>query len=202
MPGHVQGRRLTAEEAATAVAELKHAAAGWAAVLAECAGLVLGYGENEFDASRYRQIAELCIAAGALRIACHRAGQHQQWLTSDLVQPPDPARKGRAPAAAERMRLMPPRWAGHTGAPAGPGPAEPTDRAGAGIPTAATSRLTAASERDREATHTSGDEHRMGLMLPPRRLRHQPAAASWPPCRLSAHLQPRHDPAAETGRRP
>jgi hypothetical protein len=40
------------------------AVTGWAAPLAECAGLVLGYGENQFDASRYRQIAELCIAAG------------------------------------------------------------------------------------------------------------------------------------------
>ncbi|MBO0817191.1 MAG: hypothetical protein J2P30_18860 [Actinobacteria bacterium] len=63
-PGHAQSQRLTAEEAATAVAELKHAAAGWAALLAECTGLVLGYGENQFDATRYRQIAELCIAAG------------------------------------------------------------------------------------------------------------------------------------------
>ena len=33
------GWRLTAEEAATAVAGLKQAAAGWAALLAECAGL-------------------------------------------------------------------------------------------------------------------------------------------------------------------
>ncbi len=63
-PGYAQDGRLTAEEAATAVAELKHAAAGWAALLAECTGLVLGYGENQFDATRYRQIAELCIAAG------------------------------------------------------------------------------------------------------------------------------------------
>jgi hypothetical protein len=63
-PGHAQPRRLTAEEAATAAAGLKHAAAGWAALLAECAGLVLGYGENQFGAGRYRQIAELCIAAG------------------------------------------------------------------------------------------------------------------------------------------
>jgi len=62
--GHAQNRQLTAEELATAVAELKHAAAGWAALLAECTGLVLGYGENQFDATRYRQIAELCIAAG------------------------------------------------------------------------------------------------------------------------------------------
>ena len=61
-PAH--SRRLTADEAATAVAELEHAAAGWVALLAECTGLVLGYGENQADAIRYRQIAELCIAAG------------------------------------------------------------------------------------------------------------------------------------------
>jgi hypothetical protein len=61
---HAQNRQLTAEETVTAVAELKHAAAGWAALLAECTGLVLGYGENRFDATRYWQIAELCIAAG------------------------------------------------------------------------------------------------------------------------------------------
>jgi hypothetical protein len=63
-PGHAQARRLTANEAATATAGLQHAAAGWAALLAECAGLILGYGENQVDATRYRQIAELCIAAG------------------------------------------------------------------------------------------------------------------------------------------
>jgi hypothetical protein len=56
--------RLTPEEEATAVAELTQAGAGWAALLAECAGLALGYGEHQFDAARYRQIAELCIAAG------------------------------------------------------------------------------------------------------------------------------------------
>ena len=58
------GWRLMPEEEATAVAELTQAGAGWAALLAECAGLALGYGEHQFDATRYRQIAELCIAAG------------------------------------------------------------------------------------------------------------------------------------------
>ena len=58
------GWRLTAEEEATAVAELKQAAAGWAALLAECASLALGYGERQLDAARYRHIAELCVAAG------------------------------------------------------------------------------------------------------------------------------------------
>ena len=58
------GWRLTAEEEATTVAALTQADARWAALLAECAGLALGYGEHQFDAARYRQIAELCIAAG------------------------------------------------------------------------------------------------------------------------------------------
>ena len=58
------GWRLTAEEEATAVTELKQAAAGWAALLAECAGLALGYGEHQPGAARYRNIAELCVAAG------------------------------------------------------------------------------------------------------------------------------------------
>jgi hypothetical protein len=58
------GWRLTAEEEATAVAELKQAAGGWAALLAECAGLALGYGEDQPGAARYRRIAELCVAAG------------------------------------------------------------------------------------------------------------------------------------------
>ena len=55
--------RLTADEETAAVAELKQAA-GWAGLLAECAGLALGYGEHQCDAARYRQIADLCIAAG------------------------------------------------------------------------------------------------------------------------------------------
>jgi hypothetical protein len=58
------GWRLSAEEEATAVAELKQAAAGWAALLAECAGLALGYSEHQLDAARYRHITDLCMAAG------------------------------------------------------------------------------------------------------------------------------------------
>jgi hypothetical protein len=58
------GWRLTAEQEATAVAELKQATAGWAALLAECAGLAHGYGEHQPGAARYRHIAELCVAAG------------------------------------------------------------------------------------------------------------------------------------------
>src|SRR5689334_6944565 len=62
---HALGWRLTADEEAVAVAELAEAAAGRADLLAERAGTALGFGEGRPDAARYRQIAELCIAAGA-----------------------------------------------------------------------------------------------------------------------------------------
>jgi hypothetical protein len=55
---------LTAGQEAAAVAELRQAAPGWADLLAECAGLALGYGEHQCDAARYRKITELCLAAG------------------------------------------------------------------------------------------------------------------------------------------
>ena len=58
---------LTAEQEAAAVAELARAAAGRTDLLAECAGTALGFGEGGQDVARYRQIAELCIAAGADR---------------------------------------------------------------------------------------------------------------------------------------
>ncbi len=44
---------------------MQQAAAGRAGLLAECAGLALGYGERQPDAACYRQMAEVCIAAGA-----------------------------------------------------------------------------------------------------------------------------------------
>jgi NAD(P)-dependent dehydrogenase (short-subunit alcohol dehydrogenase family) len=56
---------LTAEQEAAAAAELAEAAAGRADLLAECAGTSLGFGEGKPDAARYRQMAQLCIAAGA-----------------------------------------------------------------------------------------------------------------------------------------
>jgi len=54
-----QSWRLTAGEEATAVAELRQAASAWVNLLTECAGLALGYGEQQFDAVRYRQITGL-----------------------------------------------------------------------------------------------------------------------------------------------
>lgn len=62
-----QEAAAAAEQEAAAVAELAQAAAGRADLLAECAGTALGFGEGGQDTARYRQIAELCIAAGADR---------------------------------------------------------------------------------------------------------------------------------------
>src|SRR5580692_6732443 len=69
---HALGWRLTADEEAVAVAELAEAAAGRADLLAERAGTALGFGEGRPDAARYRQIAELCIAAGADQVLIER----------------------------------------------------------------------------------------------------------------------------------
>ena len=69
---HAQGWRLTADEEATAIAELTEAAGGRADLLAERAGTALGFGEGRSDAARYQQIAELCIAAGADRALIER----------------------------------------------------------------------------------------------------------------------------------
>ena len=62
---HAQGWRLTAEEEAAAIAEIRQAAAGRADLLAERARTALGYADAGCDAVRCRQIAKLCIAAGA-----------------------------------------------------------------------------------------------------------------------------------------
>jgi hypothetical protein len=62
---YVQGWRFTAEEEAAAIAELAQAAGGRADLLAERAGTALGFSQGGLERVRNRQIAELCIAAGA-----------------------------------------------------------------------------------------------------------------------------------------
>jgi hypothetical protein len=60
-----------------------------AALLAECAGPALGYGEHQCDAARYRQIAELYIAAGAdetLVEAWIEVGRQQATTVAALTQ--------------------------------------------------------------------------------------------------------------------
>ena len=64
-PDRLRYAQIAGAASCSAVAELTGAAAGRADLLAECAGTALGFGEGGQDAARYRQIAELCIAAGA-----------------------------------------------------------------------------------------------------------------------------------------
>jgi hypothetical protein len=62
---HARWRALTPAEEAEAVAELAQTAAGRTDLLAQEAGLALGYNENRQDEARHNQAAELLIKAGA-----------------------------------------------------------------------------------------------------------------------------------------
>jgi hypothetical protein len=62
---HGQGWQLTADQETAAIADLQRAADGRTDLLGEHAGVALGFGESRPDAARYRQIASLCLAAGA-----------------------------------------------------------------------------------------------------------------------------------------
>ena len=91
---------LTAEQETAAVAELKQAAAGRADLLAECAGTALGFGEGGQDAARYRQIAELCIAAGADQALIERwvaVGRQRAAAAAATPHAGPSARGGRPP---------------------------------------------------------------------------------------------------------
>ena len=59
------GRPLTPDEEAAALAELTDVAAGRGDLLAERAGIALGFGQHQPDDAAYRLIADLCIKAGA-----------------------------------------------------------------------------------------------------------------------------------------
>ncbi len=62
---HVHGRPLTGVEEAAALAELAKVADGRVDLLAEEAGLAIGFHDQDTDAPVYLQIAQLCIKAGA-----------------------------------------------------------------------------------------------------------------------------------------
>lgn len=62
---HARARALTGAEEAAALAELAEVAAGRADLLAEQAGIALGFHEHDIDAQVYLQVAQLCIKAGA-----------------------------------------------------------------------------------------------------------------------------------------
>ena len=62
---HARARALTGAEEAAALAELAEVAAGRSDLLAEQAGLALGFHEHDGDSAVYLQAAQLCIKAGA-----------------------------------------------------------------------------------------------------------------------------------------
>lgn len=62
---HARWRELTEAETALAVAELRVLAAGRADLLAEQAGLLIGFSEGAIDETLSRRAAGLLIAAGA-----------------------------------------------------------------------------------------------------------------------------------------
>lgn len=62
---HASSRSLSADQETAALAELREIAAGRSDLLAQEAGLALGFGEAQPDADRYRRMAELLLKAGA-----------------------------------------------------------------------------------------------------------------------------------------
>jgi hypothetical protein len=62
---HVRGGPLTGEQEAAALAELAEVTDGRVDLLAEHAGVLLGFHEKDLDAAVYEQMAQLCISAGA-----------------------------------------------------------------------------------------------------------------------------------------
>ena len=62
---HARGRPLTGAEEAAALAELAEVVDGQVDLLAQQAGLAVGFHDQDADAPVYLQIAQLCIKAGA-----------------------------------------------------------------------------------------------------------------------------------------
>ena len=60
-----RGRQLSEDEEAAAVAELRELAAGRTDLLAEVAGILIGFHEREMDEPRVKTAARLLIVAGA-----------------------------------------------------------------------------------------------------------------------------------------
>jgi hypothetical protein len=78
---HACGREPTGEEAAAAVRDLREIACGRADLLAEVAGLLIGYYRRTADEHRARAAAYFCLLAGAsheliprwIQVGCSRA---------------------------------------------------------------------------------------------------------------------------------
>ena len=83
---HARWRALTPDEEAAAVAELRDLAAGRSDLLAEVAGIMLGFHEGDLEERRASSAAQLCRLAGA------DEGLIQPWVE-----------EGRRRAGAARM---------------------------------------------------------------------------------------------------
>jgi hypothetical protein len=62
---HCLGRPMTGEQEAAALAALAEIADGRVDLLAQTAGLALGCHENDLEFPVHRQVAQLCVTAGA-----------------------------------------------------------------------------------------------------------------------------------------
>lgn len=62
---HARWSVLSREQEEAAVGELIEAAAGRGDLLAQYAGLAVGFHEGDYDEARYLRAAQLCINAGA-----------------------------------------------------------------------------------------------------------------------------------------
>jgi hypothetical protein len=62
---HAAPSRSSRHSRAAAVAELTELAAGRSDLLAECAGIAIGFHEGDLDQAQYLSVAQLCIDAGA-----------------------------------------------------------------------------------------------------------------------------------------
>jgi hypothetical protein len=87
-----------------AIAELAEAADGRADLLAKCAGLALGYGERQPEATHYQRMAELCIAAGADKTLI------QRWIDVGRQRADTTTRRSHTPGfpltASEAVTIM------------------------------------------------------------------------------------------------
>jgi hypothetical protein len=90
---HARWRPLTPDEEAAAVAELARVAAGRADLLAQAAGLALGFHAGTLEEPRLRQAAGLLVRAGAdeaLIPAWEAEGRRRAGAAARLPYPGDP----------------------------------------------------------------------------------------------------------------
>jgi hypothetical protein len=85
---HARGRALTGVEEAAALSELAEVAHGRVDLLAQEAGLAIGFHDQDIDAPMYLQIAQLCIKAGADTALISRWIEEGRRRAADVRQTP------------------------------------------------------------------------------------------------------------------